>query len=97
MNLEKLINEDEEINSVRCLKSFLSNVSPIFAAMFNKNWEKNEVIINDPVPFNQFNCFSNFIQCIIKFDTLTCYDATSCYYYAEKYRIEHTQHNIVET
>lgn len=83
-------NDDEEMNSVRCLKSFLSSVSPIFTIMFNKHWNTNNEIMNDPVPFNQFDNFSNFIKCITQpksIYSLTIYSVTCCYYYAEKYQM----------
>ena len=93
-------NVDEETNSVRCLKSFLSSVSPVFAAMFNEDWDKNNQVMNDTVPFDQFNHFSNFIKCIIGFesiDTLTVYSVTSCYYYAEKYQMADFKAKLLET
>lgn len=75
---------------VRCLKSFLVDRSPVFAAQFNETWDKNKVELDDPMMVDEYERFKLFIEVLIKVKrcrSLDLDEAIYVYYYADKYQI----------
>ena len=82
-----------EAAKVKAHKSVLSNVSPVFESMFNKNWDKSEQVMDDSllVDFDQPKIFQLFIYIIYelrKITTLSTEDAARVHFYIHKYQIE---------
>lgn len=83
---------------VRCLKSFLSSKSPVFATQFNDTWNVDTVYIDDPVNFNQYKQFQKFIEVLIGLEPITwntVYDVAELYFYADKYQVEDLKAKLI--
>lgn len=101
--LSKLLLEDDESDiirfafandtrKIRCSKSFLSKISPVFQKMLSKTWLKESTIkLNDlAVAFDQYSTFKMFLEIayeICDLRHLTTHQLKSAYYYAHKYEV----------
>lgn len=107
----KLLIEDDDTDLVRftfpndtrkikCSKSMLSEISPVFEKMFSETWFNESTIkLEDTVNFDQYSTFKLFLEIIYELkevNSLQVHEATSVYYYSEKYQVDVTTNKIQE-
>lgn len=82
----------DENKQIRCHRSLLTKVSPVFNTMFtSENWNKETTIrMNDLVKFNQFFVFKLFVNIlydICSANSVTLEQATDVFFYSHKYQV----------
>lgn len=107
----KLLIEDDDTDVIRftfaddkrkikCSKSMLSEISPVFAKMFSETWLNESIIkLEDNVTFDQYSTFKLFLELIYELrgvSSLPVYEATAVYHYSHKYQIDATTNKIQE-
>ena len=90
---------DGKSKVVQSLKSVLITKSPAFKAMFSETWDKGKVRMDDAVTFDQEDTFSRFLLLladVMRPQQLTIPVACSCYFYADKYRVNGLMTDILD-
>lgn len=107
--LSKLLIDDDETDLIRftfpddnrkikCSKSMLSEISPVFQKMFSETWLKETTIkLEDDVTFIQYSAFKLFLEIIYELrdiNSLSVDDATAIFFYSHKYQVADIKNEI---
>ena len=83
---------------VRFPKARLARESTVFKALFETNPDSDEIKMDDPVTFDQYQTLKTFLEQLIgadKLKNLSRKELIACHYYANKYQIRIFQGKIL--
>lgn len=88
----------DDTRKIKCAKSLLSEISPVFEKMFNETWLKESIIkLEDNVTFGQYSTFKLFLEIVYELREVTSLqvdEATAVYYYSHKYQVSDITNKI---
>lgn len=88
----------DDDRKIKCSKSMLSEISPVFKTMFNETWLKESIVkLEDDVTFHQYSIFKQFLEILYELRdvySLKIDEATAVYFYSHKYEVIETTNKI---